>query len=71
MAHKARRRPSWGKRTRSKWNSALDLTYKVMAMEVRKEIDKEILEKIRTMLPEPDGKAQDCKSLRTQFDSGR
>jgi len=38
---------------------------------VQEEIDREILEKIRTMLPEPDGKVRDCKSLRTQFDSGR
>ena len=74
MAHKARRRPSW-KKTRSKhFPKRYDFRHKVFRQLDRilqEEIDKEILEKLKSMFPERDGNAQDCKSLRIQFDSGR
>jgi hypothetical protein len=49
MAHKARRRPSW-KKKRSKYLDRLknDL-YDKFALEIRQEIDKEILETLREL----------------------
>jgi len=47
MAHKARRRPKWKKSKRyinSTWKRALKKFSEQMALELRKEIDREILD---------------------------
>jgi hypothetical protein len=49
MAHKARRRPSWKKKRSKYLNHLKNKLYDKFALEIRQEIDKEILERLREL----------------------